>query len=191
MTYKNFHGIYLKSDEHIVHEARLSMASLIVTWLSIPGVFLIFFMLTYVPHFIRNALFNTVKNAAMDELGIPTKETTEHVFDAISGAFLVTLCIPIILLVLAWLGWCLFMTRRHFRSSLAITDFRVIGRSNDEELDSPLGEVVNVFLEQSLWGRLFNYGNLTVYTKKSSLVFYDIGEPQNIRYLLMKNIEKP
>ena len=197
MNYKNYQGIYLKSDENVVHEARFSTASLIITWLAIPGVLFIFFMITYVPYLIRSRILRAFKDAAMEEMGVTAGES-EGLFDLIGGMFgaipsflLVLLCIPILLLVLAWLGWCLVMTGRHAHSSLAITDFRVIGRSKGEEMDSPLSKIVNVFLEQSLWGKLFNYGNLTVHTQKLSVTFYHVDDPQAVRYLLMKDIENP
>ncbi len=199
LEYKNFKGIYLRAEENVIKEAEISISGLVVAWASIPGVFLIsliFYIIARLPRYIRMVFSRTVKKAILNTFDVSTiKEDdiagnmSEQIFGSIPDAVLLLLKISVILLVVAWLGCCLVMTYRHFRYCLAITDFRVIGKANGKELSSPHNEVVNVFFEQSLWGKLFNYGNITVHTKKCSLTFRNIKDPKDIHYMLMKFAE--
>lgn len=92
-------------------------------------------------------------------------------------------------LVLAWLALCLILTKRYFSNSLAITNFRVIGKVGDETLESPLDEVKNVFIEQSIWGKLLDFGAIVVSTKQKSLTFKDIDDPERIYSELLSHAE--
>jgi hypothetical protein len=193
-----FAGINLKDGEKIVNEARLSKWSLLVSWLSIPMVFLVYFLFFRLPVLIKNAIKNAIVDGIEDGLGLDG--ASDAISDASSGFFseilenipgfvYVLIAIPIVLLVLAWLGWCLYMTHRHFQCSLAVTDFRVIGKVKDDELNAPLSDVKNVYIEKSIWGRLFNYGALVIQTRTKTLTFKDIDNPIEIRNILMSNVE--
>ena len=92
-------------------------------------------------------------------------------------------------LVLAWLALCLILTKRYFSNSPAITNFRVIGKVGDETFESPLDEVKNVFIEQSIWGKLLNFGAIVVSTKQKSLTFKDIDGPERIYSELLSHAE--
>ena len=114
---------------------------------------------------------------------------TDYIFRNVPGFIKGFLGFIVFLLVAAWLGWCLVMTWRHMRNSLAITNFRVIGKAGDETLDSPLSEVKNVFIEQSLWGKIMGFGSIVVSTKSKSLTFRNIDNPTRVYKLLMDQAE--
>lgn len=168
------------------------MAGLLITWLTVPGFFLIVFAFTYLPHLLRIAFSRAVRSAIMESVGassIKEVDLSSYLFEQIFGAIptfvIVLICIPLVLLVLAWFGVCMVMTWRHFRYAIAVTDIRVIGRANGEEMDSPLSEVVDVFVERSLWGKLLGYGNIVVHTKRKTLTFRNIRKPYELHRLLM------
>jgi len=161
--YRDFYGIYLKADEEIVMRSGTSLTALVITWVSIPALLAII----YVPAIITNIVRSLFFNAAFGDLfgGIPT-------------AVKVIVSIPIVILAIIWFFLCLTLTYRHFNYHLAITDSRVIGKAGAEELNSPLNEIVNVFIERSIWGKLLNYGAVTVQTKKKTLTFYNVESPE-------------
>lgn len=200
MNYNSFSGIPLKDGEKIVNEAKLSKWALLVSWLSIPMVFVVYFLFVRLPIMIKNA----IKNAAVDavEEGLGLGEVSDTIEEAKSGLLsaifgeieiptfvYVLIAIPVVLLILAWLGWCLFMTYRHFQCKLAITDFRVIGKVKDDEMNAPLSDLKNVYIEKSIWGRLFNYGALVIQTRTKTLTFNDIHNPIEIRNILMSYVD--
>ena len=193
MEFNDFHGIYLKKDEKVVMEAKPAKLALIVTWLSIPGVFFILFLIIYLPQLLRMAFSKAAKAAAMEALGVSSMEQVNvgsYVWDLIWGnipTFLIVLiCIPIVILVLVWFVWCLVMTYRHLSYCLAITDIRVIGKARGTEMTSPLNEVVNVFMERSLWAKIFGYGSIVVHTKShGAQTFHNIANPKEVFHVLM------
>lgn len=190
--YSNFHGITLKKDEVIETTAALSTRCLIFTWASIPCGLLLFWIVVYLPNIIRMALSSAFKSAVMHALGADNSASIDigdyifrNVPDFLMGVFGFTL----FLLIAAWLIWCLVMTWHHTRNSLTITNFRVIGKAGDEEMDSPLNEIKNVFIEQSLWGKLLNFGSIVVSTKRRSLTFRNIDDPERIYNELLAHAE--
>ena len=84
----------------------------------------------------------------------------------------------LVCVVLAWLVWCLLMTYRHFQYKFVMTNQRVLGVAKGELLEASLNEVKNANIEQSIWGKLFRYGAVTVQTAKGTLTFYNIQNPQ-------------
>lgn len=151
----------LGKNETIVKKADRNGLFLLATW--IKGILLCRLLL--IPVF--KAIIATIRFTHI-ELAITNK--------LVIGKVVVS--IPIVILVIVWFFLCLTMTYRHFRYHLAITDSRVIGKAGAEELNSPLDELVNVFIERSFWGKLLNYGAVTVQTKKKTLTFYNIESPK-------------
>ena len=102
---------------------------------------------------------------------------------------IVLISIPFILLILAWLVFCLYQTAKYSQYSLALTESRILGRSGEDLLDSPLDEIVNVYIEQSLIGKIFNYGNLTISTKRKSITVKHIQSPSRMYKIIMSYAE--
>lgn len=187
---KEFNGIPLKLGEIVEKEARTTIRGLIFTWFSIPGGMLIYFLIVYAPILLKSMFSSAFKQEIMSAMGLQTPESidiTEYIFRNIPDFLMVLISIPIVLLVIVWFCWCLVMTSRHFKYSLAITNFRVIGKAGSEVLDSPLNEVKNVFIEQSIWGKMLKFGSIVVSTKSKSVTFKNIHEPYELYRMIMSH----
>ena len=188
-------GIHLKDGEEAVAVTKPSTMGLVATWLSVPVFIFLYFCFFYLPTIIKKSVSSSIKGAVNDAIGSMEssgekyiENTTDGivgnifgnaldgVFSFFKGLFIVML----VVLVLVWIGICIVMTFRYFRYSLALTNLRVVGKANDDFMDSPLDEVINVHIEQSLWGKLFKYGSVTVRTKKKTLTFKNIDNPKII-----------
>lgn len=90
-----------------------------------------------------------------------------------------------ILLSIGWLVWSAILTKKNFGHSLTVTDKRVLGKVGEERLESSLNKIVNVYVEQSLWGKLLHYGSLVLQTENKSLTFRNIHNPHHLHKLLM------
>ena len=106
------------------------------------------------------------------------------------NVFKIIFIIAMVLLIPPWIGYCLVMTWRHSRYALAVTDLRVIGRASKETMDSPLGEIKNVMIERSLWGKLLGYGNIVVQTKNACLTFRNVHRPKELYEILMHSAQE-
>ena len=182
----------LKSGENIVKESKPSKLLLIATWLCLPLFVLTVFLITYLPPLFSTMASSAAKEALAEALGIPVgtdfnvaSAVYDQVFGSIPPVVKVLIAIPFVLLVLVWLGWCLVMTRKHYQYQLAVTNLRVIGKAKYELLNSPLNEVRNANLEQSLWGKIFSYGSITVQTSSRTLTFKNIHNPRELYNLIM------
>lgn len=194
--YREFNGIRLEEQEIVKAEANISKAGLVVMWLSIPTVLLVTFICTYMPYMVKILFSKAFREVIMEQYNVEffselnvSDVLSELVFGNIPTILIVLFCIPIVLLIVAWLGWCLYKTSRYFNYCLAITDRRIIGKANQELLSAPLEEVVNVFIERSLTGRIFNYGNIVVHTKRKSVTFKHIHNPMQMYKLIMSYAE--
>ena len=113
----------------------------------------------------------------------------QTVWEPIPGFVKFLIIFPLILLFLAWLGLNLVLTWKHFRYALAITDSRVIGFAGSKEMDVPYDHLVNCFVEQSLWGKLFGYGSVVIQTKRQTLTFQNRKNPKAIQTRIMNILD--
>ncbi len=194
--YQEFKGIRLDNRETIREEVTISKTGLLVTWLSIPSVLLVTFIFTYMPYIVRITFSKAFRQALMEQYEVDVfsdLNLSATIFDLVFGniptILIVLLCIPFLLLVIAWLAVCLYKTSQYFNCCLALTDRRIIGRANREELSAYLDEIVNVFIERSLPGKVFNYGNIVVHTKRKSVTFKNIHNPRRMYDLIMSYAE--
>ena len=153
----------LHENEEILLKSIPSKKALIIIWIAGPAFLLVNAILNFVGALLLAGLFAFLK---------------------------VIFIVPIILVVIAWLGVCLLMTYRHFQYELVVTDHRVIGRAGQEEMDILLSEVVNVHLERSTLGRILGYGAIVVQTKRKSITFKNLEDPKRVYNLLMPYAEK-
>lgn len=186
-------------DERIVLKTDTTTAGLIVTWLSFPAGFLLYWLIVYFPLYVKSLFSSATKAIIMEALNLPTEGSQGTGFSAayvadyvahkfwepLPGFIKFLIIFPIILLFIAWLGLNLYLTKKHFRYALAITDSRVIGFSGSQEMDVRYDQLVNCFVEQSLWGKLFGYGTVTIQTKKLSLEFHNRKNPQAVKKQIM------
>ena len=175
----------LKPGEFVVKKTERSTLGLVMTWISAPVILITLFLATYLPPLITMLVSSAAKQAAAEALGLSSSSdlnvasyVLDEVFGFIPTFVWVLIGIPLAGIILGWLIWCLVMTFRHFQYKFVMTNLRVLGVARGELLDAPLNEVKNANMEQSIWGKLFRYGAITVQTARGSLTFYNIHKPR-------------
>ena len=79
-----------------------------------------------------------------------------------------------------------------FTTRLNITTKRVTGHSgliNTNQLDSPLNKISGVQVQQGLFGKIFNYGTISISTASTVFRFRYIDKPNEFRTVLNNQIE--
>ena len=187
----------LRPDEFVVKKTESSRLGLIMTWLCGPVCLITLFLITYLPPLFGMLVSSAAKQAAAEALGLSDGSEVnvasyvfEQVFGAIPGFAWVLIAIPLVGVMVAWLIWCLVMTYRHFQYKFVMTNQRVLGVARGELLEATLKEVKNANIGQSIWGKLFHYGEITVQTAKGSLTFYGIHNPQETYKLVLEQAKE-
>lgn len=185
---ESFAGFSLRAGEQVEISRKPSLYALLIAWLSIPFGTLFFVLCTYLPVWVKTATSSDFRDIITSVLGLSDYSQvsiTEYIFYSIPDIVKVFLGFLLIILVLAWLVLCLLITFHHFRYSLAITNFRVIGRSAGIKEEIPLGEIINVYIYRSIWGKLLNFGSITVLTGKKSVKFRNLHSPRKVYDAIM------
>lgn len=76
---------------------------------------------------------------------------------------------------------------------LEITESRVRGKKglfNTVELDSPIDKITQVKVEQTLFGKMFDYGNIIITTASANFNFKNIKDADGFRDVLNQQLEK-
>lgn len=186
----------VKQGEEIVREVKISKAAILVDWLSIPCVFLFFFLTVCLPVIVQTYAKEEVRNKLLEMLG-----AEEIGFFDIMGNLGFVIGLPafvrgfvvflFVLLGVSWLVFCLIQTKRHFGYEIVITERRILARAKSELFDEEWSRVKNVFVERSLWGKLFRYGTVTIHGVSGSVSVRHVGDPESVQkefYLRMKDI---
>ncbi len=89
----------------------------------------------------------------------------------------------IILPALGYFGWK-YLEWKH--NIWVITNFRVIdefGIININTRESPLDKINNVSYSQSIWGRLFGFGNVEIQTAATTgeTIYYNVDSPKTLK----------
>ncbi len=183
-----FNG-YIKATESIVKKAVPSKSAILISWLSVPTLFFIYFLMT-LPARIKTIIISSVTDSIQEQLGM---EKLSFSFDLIPFEIpmvvKVIISIPIIILILVWLIFEISMTYRAMNNHLWLTNERILGKAKDITLIAGTDEITNVMIESSIWGRLFGYGNLNIVTKSGSITIYSVNEPNEWKRILMKLIK--
>lgn len=82
---------------------------------------------------------------------------------------------------------------KFFTTKLIITNKRVNGKTgliNTNELDSPLNKINGVQVKQGLFGKIFNYGTVSITTASTVFNFDYIDKPNEFKTILNNQIEK-
>lgn len=77
-------------------------------------------------------------------------------------------------------------------TKLTITTKKITGKTgliNTNQLDSPLNKISGIQIEQGLFGKIFNYGTISVSTASTSFKFPYIDKPADFRTALNNQIE--
>lgn len=171
----------LKEDEKIILKSESSIRGLIAAYLTLPMFLLIYFIFFKLPEILRSAVVDAIK----DEIAGGSSNSGgifSGVLDTISNIY-ITACIII------WIAVCVVTTIRYFGYRLVVTNFRVIGKARSKSMDLDLKEVMNVYIEESIWGKLLGYGHITIRTKKQSLTFKNISNPRGFYNKLISYAE--
>ncbi len=82
---------------------------------------------------------------------------------------------------------------KFFTTKLIITDKKISGKTgfiNTNELDSPLNKINGVQVKQGRFGKIFNYGTISITTASTVFNFDYIDKPNEFRQILNTQIEK-
>ncbi len=88
--------------------------------------------------------------------------------------------------------WMIKDIIKFFTTKIIITNKRIRGKTgliNTNELDSPLNKINGVQVEQGLFGKLFNYGTISITTSSTVFHFDMISKPQDFKNILNNQIE--
>lgn len=182
--------IVLKSGEEIEYSATISKKALLVTWLAIPAFIFVPSAVAYIPMFVRSLFTNGIKSLVLGDTSLPSFPTIWTILPDSIGMFLrILISIPIVIAILIWLVICLVQTQRHFKNSLFVTNYRVIGESIDGDIYEDLSNIKNVHIEQHLFGKIFNYGAIVISGKRKSLTIKNIDDPKKVYKMLLSYAE--
>ncbi len=87
----------------------------------------------------------------------------------------------------------LLATIEYSKLELAVTNKRVVGRAGvlkTFSLDAPLNKVQNVAVDQGLFGKIFNYGNITITTAAGAIPFVGVSHPDAFKGMVMQQIDQ-
>ena len=109
-------------------------------------------------------------------------------------------------LVMSWIigilfFWLIFIptikaikaTISYKNTELAITNKRIIGKIgfvSTQSLDAPLNKIQNVSTNNGFWGKIFNYGIVTVNTAAGQFCFDGIKNIEDFKRKVMNQIEE-
>lgn len=97
------------------------------------------------------------------------------------------LLVPFMLVMIAGEYWS------HSFDELILTDKRVYGKVgifNTKNMDTPIGKVNNVSVEQPFYGKMFNYGTVCITSSSGEYSFPYIDSPEAFRRALMEAIDQ-
>ena len=158
----------LKSGEEIQFRTKVSTAALIMEWLSVP----ILVLLPYWP---------VIHSGLLRLLWLLIPPLRKPIFFFSCGITL--------FLLLIWVCICLVRMRQH-NGRMILTDCRIWGRQGRNFWEESISDVVDVHIEQSLLGKLFFYGTLTIITNGVNFTVRNLAHADLLRakILLAANI---
>lgn len=175
----------ITAEERIVTKAQISKAAIILDWLLLPTFLLVMFLSVCLP--ILGSIYSSVQRVELIANALGVEEV--KFFDLVANmgiAFsfpkpLIVLCKVVLgLLIASWFLLACVKTYRHFGYELIATDRRILIKARDKELESNWEDVKNVFVAQSLGGKIFGYGNVTVHCASGAVTVRDVTSP--LRY---------
>lgn len=158
-------GFLLKDGESVVCSVGVSKSAISVSWLSVPS----YVLAAYLP-LVQWGLIRLVW------LLIPD---LAKLLSAVFGGIL-------FVLMIIWICICLVRTSR-MDGKLTLTDQRILGRQNGRTLAESISDIVDVRLERSFWGKLFDYGTLTITTNGWNLTVKDLHRAERLRQQILQS----
>ncbi len=184
-----------KNNKDLV-KATISVKSLIVAWLSIPALYLIPFLLIYLPNYIKMKVSGEIESAFREAANLGQKIDVadivkQEIYGGIPPIIISTVETLIGLLFFAWLIWAIGYTILHFKYKLQYDGSELYGRTWKKEIRIPLDKINNVFVEDSLWGKLFDYGTITIASSIGAISIKNVsGAKRFAKKLASETIEK-
>lgn len=196
---------YLNRGERLVRRAKISKMVVLMIWGSVPAVALVWFLSIYLPQLIRYTVNAQLRAALLQSLG-EEDVSFFQLFSAVRGmgyssalAFLPDglvsflkgfMVFAALLIVLVWFIWACAVTSRTVQYSLVYTNLRVVARTRTMRLEAEPGEITDVRVEQSFWGKIFHYGDVTVRTERQSITVCNVCLPDEIAAELQPGRDK-
>ena len=84
-------------------------------------------------------------------------------------------------------------TIKYFRTELAVTSKRIIGRvglGDTDSLDAPLNKIQNVSVSTPFWGKIFKYGDIKISTAADTFTVKFIKNPEKFKGAVMAQIDQ-
>jgi len=99
-----------------------------------------------------------------------------------------------LLLIVVWVVWVIWgicVTLRGIHNALVITDQnRVYASSRGQELTAELKDIMRVYIERPIWGKIFGYGSVTIYADgQSAIAIKNVANPEQVKRNL-ENFDK-
>lgn len=170
----------IDSNKQNVVRATISIKALIVAWLSIPALYIIPYIFVYLPKYIKMKIEGEIESAIREAAGLGEKiSVSDIVKQEIYGAIppIVTDIIGFFvgLLFFAWFCWAIGYTVKHFKYKLHYDEKELYGKSGKKELTVSLDKINNIYIEDSIWGKLFNYGSITISSTVGSITIKNVA----------------
>jgi len=191
----------LKEDEKLEYDASISKASIIMIWAVVPAVFLVIFLTAYLPVLIKISVESEIRSWIFEQLGVEEIGLTD-MRDALYMLIFSSLPVEVIkfisgmaaalitLLVAAWLGWACVYTYLNTRYALIITDTRVFAKARGKAFEAEFGKILNVAVAQSLFGKIFGYGEIHIQSEKDAITVCNIVRAKSVRNVLWAKVNK-
>ena len=179
---------YIKTDENVVNRLKTSKAAILVDWLSLPTLFMLFFLTVIVPVAVKTYASNELKtlimeNAGLEELGLGDllSDPFRTLFPEISGIVRGLLIAVVIILYVIWFAFCCIRTKLNTGYELVITDKRILASVKGEISTESWKDIKNVYIERSIWGRMLKFGTVTINAVSRTVTVRHIVEPMIVR----------
>ncbi len=154
--------LQLKQGEELLGSAKISRTSIVALWLSVPC-FAAVILGGFLPWVIR---------------ALRMADFIDGHISAFLGGLI---AVAVVVLALAWAAVAAVLTKRHVCYSLVVTNLRVVATSHKTQMEASISDLKNVFVEESLGGKIFRYGALTIQAEKGSVTVKNVCDPEALQ----------
>ena len=178
----------LHDDDFFIDSIKISKTAIVVEWLLIPTVILFFFLTTCLPVIIKNLASSAVKSLIAESLGVErlsffdiVRNIWRVVLPSVPSWVITLIKVPLWILFIMWLGFTGVRTYLHFGYEIVIAENRILASAKGETLNCEWQNVKNVFIEQSVWGKLFCYGSVTIQGDRQTITVKHVAKPYLVK----------
>lgn len=168
------------TQENNLTKAKISVSALVIAWVSIPAFIIVPYLAIIIPNYIRmhvsgeiadmitESLSNGIEMSAFDVVKQELFGEVNPILSGIIGVVIGTL-------IFAWLCWATVYTLLHFNYSLSYSDSEVFAKAGRKKITIPFKKMTNIYVEQSLWGKLFRYGSIVITSSIGSVTVKSVA----------------